>query len=113
MYTTFDLSPMFRKIPTSLFPTPYDFNVAQVGSCLMESNAFWKSTKQLYTRLCFRLAFSAISQDHQDLLNCTSVFSKPCLFIRHNILLRFYLQPIQKNYHEHFSHLAYECDMVL
>src|SRR6218665_4200738 len=92
---------MFRKIPTSRFHTPYDFNVAQVTSCLMESNAVWKSTKQLYTRLCFRLAFSAISL--QDLLNCTSVFSKPCLFIRH-ILLRFYLQPIQKNYHEHFSH---------
>src|SRR6218665_2242626 len=57
----FDLSSMFRKIPTSRFPTPYDFNVAQVTSCLMESNAFWKFTKQLYTRLCFRLAFSAIS----------------------------------------------------
>src|SRR6218665_1393009 len=49
----FDLFPMFRKIPTSLFPTPHDFNVAQVTSCLMESNAFWKSTKQLYTRLFF------------------------------------------------------------
>ena len=34
----FDLSPMFRKIPTNRFPTPYDLNVAQVTSCLMPKN---------------------------------------------------------------------------
>jgi len=29
---------MFRKIPTSRFPTPYDLNIAQVTSCLMPKN---------------------------------------------------------------------------
>src|SRR6266536_6428977 len=45
----FDRSPIFCKICANLVPIPYDFSVAQIISCFIESNAFWKSTKQLYT----------------------------------------------------------------
>src|SRR2546426_10761665 len=47
----FDLSPISLRICTNLLPTPYDLSVAQIISNLIESNAFWKSTKQLYTIL--------------------------------------------------------------
>src|SRR5207244_3189732 len=60
----FDLSPISLRICTNLLPTPYDdydLSVAQIISNLIESNAFWKSTKQLYTILLFLDAFSAIS----------------------------------------------------
>src|SRR3989454_11449071 len=53
----FDLSPISLRICTNLLPTPYDLSVAQIISNLIESNAFWKSTKQLYTILLFLDAF--------------------------------------------------------
>src|SRR5437870_12326395 len=57
----FDLSPISLKICTNLLPTPYDLSVAQIISNLIESHAFWKPTKQLYTILLFLDAFSAIN----------------------------------------------------
>src|SRR5207244_1933278 len=61
LYCHFDLSPISLRICTNLLPTPYDLSVAQIISNLIESNAFWKSTKQLYTILLFLDAFSAIN----------------------------------------------------
>ncbi len=52
---------MFCSILINLAPTPYDLSVAQVTSCLMELNAFWKSMKQLMMCRPLRFAFSAIS----------------------------------------------------
>ncbi len=51
-----EISLMFCSILINLAPTPYDLSVAQVTSCSMESNAFWKSTKQLM--MCRPLRFA-------------------------------------------------------
>src|SRR2546426_1681888 len=61
----FDLSPISLRICTNLLPTPYDLRIAQIISNLMESNAFWKSTKQLYIILLFLDAFSAINLNNK------------------------------------------------
>src|SRR6218665_2852252 len=49
----FDLYPMFCEIPISLSPTPYDFSVAQLTSCLMESNVLEIHSCSLFFRLGF------------------------------------------------------------
>src|SRR3984885_10867749 len=66
---------MFFRIAVSLSPTLYDSSTAHVTSCLIESNAFWKSMKQLYIRLFFLLAFSAISLSIK--ICCTVLHNAP------------------------------------
>jgi len=51
----FALSLIFCRISISLVPTPYDLKVAQITSCLIKSNAFWKSMKQLISVSIFVL----------------------------------------------------------
>src|SRR6218665_1969414 len=102
----FDPSPMFYKISIGL-STPYDFSTVQFTSCLMKSNAFWKSTTQLQTSLFLSVLDCWQSVSTSGFVELyTSIFSKSCLFVRH-VLLRSCLQAIQKDYHKYFSHVIY------